>query len=84
MVRAADDYLGGGLAGIGSGSEDALELIRVLAVLHFGYFLTAFAALGIGTAAFAVGLAGRPALRRVGWVGSGSSRAGCSCSPRWP
>ena len=37
MVRAADDYVGGGLAGIGSGSEDVLELIRVLAVLHFGY-----------------------------------------------
>jgi hypothetical protein len=40
MVRAADDYGGGGLAGIGSGSEDVLELIRVLAVLHFGTILT--------------------------------------------
>jgi hypothetical protein len=32
VVRAADDYMGGGLAGIGTGSNDALELIRVLAV----------------------------------------------------
>jgi hypothetical protein len=52
MVRAADDYGGGGLAGIGSGSEDVLELIRVLAVVHFGYFLSAFATLGLGAAAF--------------------------------
>jgi Domain of unknown function (DUF4386) len=57
MVRAADDYTGGGLAGIGTGSNDTLELIRVLAVVHFGSFLTGFAALGIGGAAFAYGLA---------------------------
>jgi hypothetical protein len=46
-----------GLAGIGSGSEDVLELIRVLAVVHFANFLTAFAALGLGAGAFAYGLA---------------------------
>jgi hypothetical protein len=71
MVRAADDYGGGGLAGIGSGSEDVLELIRVLAVLHFGYFLTAFAALGLGAGAFAYGLAWstRVAPRWLGWLG---------------
>jgi hypothetical protein len=71
MVRAADDYTGGGLAGIGSGSEDVLELIRVLAVVHFGYFLTAFAALGIGAAAFAYGLAWSTGLapRWLGWLG---------------
>jgi uncharacterized protein DUF4386 len=71
MVRAADDYVGGGLAGIGSGSEDVLELIRVLAVLHFGNFLTAFAALGIGAAAFAFGLARSTEVvpRWLGWLG---------------
>jgi hypothetical protein len=71
MVRAADDYVGGGLAGIGSGSEDVLELIRVLAALHFGNFLTAFAALGIGAAAFAFGLAWSTAVvpRWLGWLG---------------
>lgn len=71
MVRAADDYTGDGLAGIGSGSEDVLELIRVLAVVHFGYFLTAFAALGIGAAAFAYGLAWSTgfAPRWLGWLG---------------
>jgi hypothetical protein len=57
MIRAADDYGGGGLAGVGSRSEDVLELVRVLAVLHFGYFLTAFAALGLGAACFAHALA---------------------------
>jgi hypothetical protein len=57
MARAADDYVGGGLDGIGRGSDDVLELIRVLAVPHFGNFLTAFATLGIGAAAFAYGLA---------------------------
>jgi hypothetical protein len=71
MIRAADDYTGGGLAGIGSGSGDVLELIRVLAVLHFGYFLTAFAALGIGAAAFAYSLAWSTdiAPRWLGWLG---------------
>jgi uncharacterized protein DUF4386 len=71
MVRAADDYVGGGLAGIGSGSEDVLELIRVLAVLHFGNFLTAFAALGIGAAAFGFGLAWSAGIapRWLGWLG---------------
>jgi hypothetical protein len=71
MARAADDYVGGGLDGIGSGSEDVLELIRVLAVLHFGNFLTAFATLGIGAAAFAYGLAWptRIAPRWLGWLG---------------
>ncbi len=53
MVRAADDYAGGGLAGIGSGSEEVLELIRVLAVVHFANFLTGFAALGIAAGVFA-------------------------------
>jgi hypothetical protein len=33
MIRAADDYTGDGLPGIGTGSEDVLELIRVLAVV---------------------------------------------------
>lgn len=71
MVRASDDYVGGGLAGIGGGSEDVLEVIRVLAILHFANFLTAFAALGIGAAAFAYGLAWstRIAPRWLGWLG---------------
>ena len=71
MARAADDYAGGGLVGIGSGSADVLELIRVLAVLHFGYFLTAFAALGLGTAAFAFGLVWSTSFapRWLGWLG---------------
>jgi hypothetical protein len=71
MVRAADDYLGGGLVGIASGSEDVLELIRVLGVLHFGYFLTAFATLGIGAAAFAYGLAWLTGIapRWLAWLG---------------
>jgi hypothetical protein len=71
MIRAADDYTGGGLAGIGAGSDELLELIRVLAVLHFGYFLTAFAALGLGAAAFAYGLAWSTAIasRWLGWLG---------------
>jgi hypothetical protein len=71
MVRAADDYTGGGLAGIGSGSEDVLELIRVLAILHFANFLLAFAALGFGAAAFARGLAWSSGIapRWLGWLG---------------
>jgi hypothetical protein len=71
MIRAADDYAGGGLAGIGSGSEDVLELIRVLAVLHFANFLSGFATLGFGAAAFAYGLAWPAAVapRWVGWLG---------------
>jgi hypothetical protein len=71
MIRAADDYTGGGLAGIGADSDELLELIRVLAVLHFGYFLTAFAALGLGAAAFAYGLAWSTAIasRWLGWLG---------------
>lgn len=71
MVRAADDYVGGGLAGIGRGSEDVLELIRVLAVLHFANFLTAFATLGMGAAAFAYGLAWSTGIapRWLGWLG---------------
>jgi hypothetical protein len=71
MIRAADDYGGGGLAEIGTGSSDVLELIRVLAVLHFGYFLSAFAALGLGAAAFAYGLAWPTAVlsRWLGWLG---------------
>jgi hypothetical protein len=71
MVRAADDYVGGGLSGIGSGSEDVLELIRVLGELHFGYFLTAFAALGLGAGAFAYALAWSTGAvpRWLGWLG---------------
>jgi Domain of unknown function (DUF4386) len=71
MIRAADDYTGGGLPGIGAGSEDVLELIRVLAVVHFGYFLTAFAALGLGAAAYAYGLAWSTDTvpRWLGWLG---------------
>jgi hypothetical protein len=48
-----------------------LELIRVLGVLHFGYFLTAFAALGLGAAAFAYALAwpAGVAPRWLGWLG---------------
>jgi hypothetical protein len=71
MVRAADDYVGGGLAGIGSGSEDVLELIRVLGVLHFANFLTAFATLGMGAAAFPYGLAWSTGAvpRWLGWLG---------------
>jgi Domain of unknown function (DUF4386) len=71
MIRAADDYTGDGLPGIGTGSEDLLELIRVLAVVHFGYFLTAFAALGLGAAAYAYGLASstHAVPRWLGWLG---------------
>jgi hypothetical protein len=71
MIRAADDYSGNGLPGIGTGSEDVLELIRVLAIVHFGYFLTAFAALGLGAASYAYGLAWSTDIvrRRLGWLG---------------
>lgn len=71
MVRAADDYAGGGLAGIGRGSEQVLELIRVLAVVHFANFLSAFATLGIGAGVFAYGLAWSTDLapRWLGWLG---------------
>lgn len=71
MIRAADDYTGGGPTAIGSGSEDVLELIRVLAAIHFANFLTAFAVLGIGAAAFAYGLAWTSGLapRWLGWLG---------------
>lgn len=71
MLRAADDFAGGGLGGIGTGSPDALELIRVLAVLHFGNFLAGFATLGLGAAAFAYGLAWPAGLlpRWLGWLG---------------
>lgn len=83
MVRAADDYSGGGLAGIGSGSGDVLELIRVLAILHFGYFLTAFAALGLGAAAFAYGLAWSTGIapRWLGWFGLAAGAL--LVLPRW-
>jgi hypothetical protein len=71
MIRAASDYTGEGLPGIGTGSEDVLELIRVLAVVHFGYFLTAFAALGLGAASYAYGLAWSTDTvpRWIGWLG---------------
>jgi hypothetical protein len=71
MIRAADDYTGGGLAGIGHGSEELLELIRVLAVLHFANFLSGFATFGFGAAAFAYALAwpGALAPRWLGWLG---------------
>jgi hypothetical protein len=71
MIRAADDYSGNGLPGIGTGSEGVLELIHVLAIVHFGYFLTAFAALGLGGASYAYGLAwSTDTVRRwLGWLG---------------
>jgi Domain of unknown function (DUF4386) len=48
-----------------------LELIRVLGELHFGYFLTALAALGLGAACFAYALAwpAGVAPRWLGWLG---------------
>jgi hypothetical protein len=75
MVRAADDYGGGGLAGIGRGSDEVLELIRVLAVVHFGYFLSAFATLGLGAGAFAYALGWSTGLapRWLGWLGLGAA-----------
>lgn len=71
MIRAADDYTGGGLAGLGSGNDYVLELIRVLAAMHFANFLTGFAVLGLGAAAFAYGLAWPSGLapRWLGWLG---------------
>jgi Domain of unknown function (DUF4386) len=70
MIRAADDYVGGGVVAV-SGSDNVLELIRVLAVLHFANFLAAFAALGIGVGAFAYQLAWPAGLapRWLGWLG---------------
>jgi hypothetical protein len=70
MIRAADDYVGGGVVAV-SGSDNVLELIRVLAVLHFANFLAAFAALGIGVGAFAYQLAWSAGLapRGLGWLG---------------
>lgn len=56
-TSAAQLYVGGHLEGTGAGSSDVLALIQVLSVLHFGFFLTAFAALGVGVAAFSRSLA---------------------------
>lgn len=84
MARAADDYAGGGLVGIGTGSADVLELIRILSVLHFGYSLRRLPRSDSGPLLSHSASPGLPASHRVGWGGSGSSRAGCSCSPRWP
>ena len=72
MARAADDYVGGGLVGIGTGSDDVLELIRVLAVLHFGNFLTAFAVLGIRSGHLRL----RPRLADRAWRRAGSAGSG--------
>jgi hypothetical protein len=71
MTLAADDYTGGGLAGIGSESDSTLELIRSFAVFHFACFLAGFGALGLGCGSFAYGLAWQAAIlpRWLGWLG---------------
>jgi hypothetical protein len=51
-TNAAQLYVGGHLQGIGAGSSDLLAMIQVFTVLHFAFFLTTFAALGVGMAAF--------------------------------
>lgn len=75
MVLAAGDYVGEGLGGIGTGNDNVLEIIRVLSILHFGFFLIAFATLGVGVGAFSYGLAWsvREAPRLLGWLGLLSS-----------
>jgi hypothetical protein len=56
-TKAAQLYGGGHLEGLGDGGKDLLAMIQVFTILHFGFFLAAFAALGIGIAAFSRGLA---------------------------
>ena len=56
-TKAAQLYVGGHLEGIGAGSSDLLAMIQVFTILHFGFFLTTFAALGLGIAAFSRSLA---------------------------
>ncbi len=72
MALAADDFAGGGIEGIGSEADSTLQLLRAFAVVHFASFLTAFAALGLGAACFAYGLAWRVAFapRWLGWLGA--------------
>jgi uncharacterized protein DUF4386 len=56
MTVAAEDYAGADLEGLAKGSNELLETINVLSALHFGYFLAAFATLGLGVAAFSYGM----------------------------
>jgi hypothetical protein len=51
-TTAAQLYSGGHLEGTGAGSTDLLAVIQVFTVLHFAFFLAAFAGLGLGIAAF--------------------------------
>jgi hypothetical protein len=71
MIRAADDYVGAGPDGLGRGSDEVLELIRVLSVMHFANFLAGFALLGFGVGIAAYGLAwpARATPRWLGWLG---------------
>jgi hypothetical protein len=57
MTTAAQDYVAGRLDGIGTGSLELLEMIRVLAIVHFASFMTALSALGLGILAFSRALA---------------------------
>jgi hypothetical protein len=66
-TNAAQLYSGGHLEGVGAGSDDLLAVIQVFSVLHFGFFLTAFAALGLGVAAFSRSLARANVIPR--WLG---------------
>jgi uncharacterized protein DUF4386 len=78
-TNAAQLYVGGHLEGIGAGSTDLLAMIQVFTVLHFGFFLTAFAALGIGIAVFSRSLAWSQAVPRwLAWLGLTSGTLLCS------
>jgi hypothetical protein len=63
-TTAAQLYRGGHLEGTGAGSVDLLATIEVLSVLHFGFFLAAFAGLGLGIAAFSRSLQSSSERRR--------------------
>jgi hypothetical protein len=80
-TNAAQLYVGGHLEGIGAGSSDLLAMIQVFTILHFGFFLTAFAALGLGIAAFSRSLAWSNAAPR--WVSRLGLASGALLCTSW-
>lgn len=64
LTSAAQLYSGGHLSGIGAGSADVLAVVQVFTILHFGFFLAMFAALGIAIAVTARSLAWLSAVPR--------------------
>lgn len=63
-ATAAQLYAGGHLEGIGAGSTDLLAVIQVFTILHFAFFLAAFAGLGLGIATFSRSLTSSKAAPR--------------------